>query len=69
MLVKAVANPHFGKNWQKVLDDFYKNKHAFLNLDLTQYSRLNEVYKNISKKLLAMPEYKHAKVCFFVTFH
>jgi hypothetical protein len=62
LLVEAVANPSFGKNWQKVLDDLQLNKHAFLNLEMSQYGRLNDVYKNTVKKLMAAAEYKEAKV-------
>jgi hypothetical protein len=39
LLVEIVAQPNFGKNWQKVLEELQKNKHVFLNLNLeTEYS-------------------------------
>jgi CTP synthase (UTP-ammonia lyase) len=54
LLVEIVAQPNFGKNWQKVLEELQKNKHVFLNLNLeTEYSKLNDIYKSILHSLKA----------------
>jgi hypothetical protein len=47
-----VADPNYGKNWQKILHDLQTNKHIFMHLNPeTDYGKLNDAYKSIKKTL------------------